>query len=128
MSHVLLVEPNDDFCLFLRQVVCDAGQRATITGSLAEAIDALRGTDAVDIIISNAALPDGSGKVLAAEAALLCKPILMLRARRERIEVSDGQRVAFRGDRLAVGEYLEKTILQRWGGRTADASIKIGGE
>jgi DNA-binding NtrC family response regulator len=127
MSHVLLVEPDDDFCLFLRQAVCDAGRRTTITGSIAKANEVLHGRNTVDLVVTSAVLPDGSGLVLARDAAQMGKPTLVLRVSRGRIEVSDRQRVAFRGDQLAVGEFLEKTIQRRRGRRTADARIKIGG-
>lgn len=119
MDHVLLVEADDDFCLFLRQAVADAGCRVTITGSFAEARDALWVTETIDLVITNAMLPDGSGLVLAREAVRLGKSIIVFREGRKHIEVSDWEQPLFRGDRAAVAKFLEQAVLRRHSARPA---------
>jgi CheY-like chemotaxis protein len=127
MSHVLLVEPDDDFCLSLRHAVCDAHHHATITGSLAEAREALRcGTHDVDLVITNTVLPDGSGLALVREAMGRGKAIFLLRANRGRIEVSDHRGVVFRGERLAAGEFLRKAMLDGPPGKSAETEFASG--
>jgi response regulator RpfG family c-di-GMP phosphodiesterase len=120
MSHVLLIEPDDDFCLFLWRAISTAGCRMTITGSIAEASEVLQGQDTVDLVVANAVLPDGSGLALTRGAAHMGKAAFVLRASRGRIEVRDQQHVVFRGDQVTVADFLERTIRRR--GRTADAS------
>jgi CheY-like chemotaxis protein len=111
MHHVLLVEPDDDFCLSLRTELVHVGCRLTIVGTFAEAIAAVRGVDDIDNIITDAALPDGSGLVLAQDFRKLGKPVFVLRERRGRTVVYDRDGTAFLGDRMAVGQFLAAVLL-----------------
>jgi CheY-like chemotaxis protein len=108
--NVLLVEPDDDFCLFLRQAVASAGCRVTITGSFSEAKEAMSAPDSVDLLITNASLPDGSGLLLALDAARIGKRVIVLRQKQGRIVVSDGERTLYRGDCVAVGSFLTQML------------------
>jgi len=113
MRHVLLVEPDDDLCLFLRFAISGLGCRVTIAGSRAEAKEILGGDEPVDIAVTSVNLPDGSGLSLACEAARKVKRTFLLRPFRGRIEVADEHGVVFRGERAAVGAFLNKAISQR---------------
>jgi CheY-like chemotaxis protein len=110
MMNVLLVEPDDDFCLFLRQAVASAGCAVTITGSLSEAKDAMNAS--VDLLITNASLPDGSGLLLALDAARTGKQAIVLRRKRGRIVVSDREGTLCRGDCVAVGSFLTQMLAR----------------
>jgi putative (di)nucleoside polyphosphate hydrolase len=112
MPHVMLVEPDDDFCLSLRQAISSAGCRMTIVGSVAEATAALAGPDRVDQVITEAFLPDGSGLVLAQDVRQMGKPALVLRRRRGRIVVNDRDGTVFRGGEIEVGAFLASTLLE----------------
>jgi DNA-binding response OmpR family regulator len=113
MNHVLLVEPDDDLCLFLRFAIAGVGCRVTMASSVADATDLLGGNERVDVMITSASLPDGSGVLLAREALKRAKHIFVLRRVRDRIEVADKRGVVFRGDRFATGAFLHKAIAQR---------------
>jgi CheY-like chemotaxis protein len=110
MTNVLLVEPDDDFCLFLQLAISGAGCRTIITGSFAEANDALHGAVPVDVLVTAAKLPGGSGLNLARDAFQLGKRIFVVRGSRRWVELWDRQGILFRGDRLAVGDFLKKAI------------------
>jgi DNA-binding response OmpR family regulator len=110
--NVLLVEPDDDFCLFLRQAVASAGCRATITGSFSEAKEAMTAPESVDLLITNASLPDGSGLLLALDAARIGKQVIVLRQKQDRIVVSDREGTLYRGDCVAVGRFLTQMLDQ----------------
>lgn len=112
MMNVLLVEPDDDFCLFLRQAVASAGCAVTITGSLSEAKDAMNASGSVDLLITNASLPDGSGLLLALDAARIGKQAIVLRRKRGRIVVSDREGTLCRGDCVAVGSFLTQMLAR----------------
>ena len=113
MRHVLLVEPDDDLCLFLRFAIGGVGCRVTIAGSRAEAKAILGGEEPVDVAVTSMNLPDGSGLSLACEAVRKVKRTFLLRPIRGRIEVADEHGVVFRGNRSAVGVFLDKAISQR---------------
>ena len=113
MPHVLLVEPDDDLCLFLRFAIAGVGCRVTIAGSRAEAKEILGGEEPVDVAVTSMNLPDGSGLSLACETARKVKRTFLLRSSRGRFEVTDVHGVVFRGDRSAVGAFLSKVISQR---------------
>jgi len=113
MSHVLLVEPDDDLCLFLRLAIGGVGCRVTIAGSRAEAKEVLNGDDAVDVAITSMVLPDGSGVSLAIDALRQAKRTYLLRFYRGRFEVADRHGVVFRGDRAATGAFLHRAIEQQ---------------
>jgi CheY-like chemotaxis protein len=76
MYHVLLVEPDDDFCLDLREAISGAGCRVTIVGSSVEATTALNNLENIDHVIVETFLPDGSGLVLAEDARRNGKAVL----------------------------------------------------
>jgi DNA-binding response OmpR family regulator len=97
MYHVLLVEPDDDFCLNFCAVISDACCRVTIVGSSAKAPAALERLDNVDHLVTEAFLPDGSGLVLAEEARRKGKPVHMLCKRRDRIVLYDREGTLFLG-------------------------------
>jgi CheY-like chemotaxis protein len=109
MTTVLLVEPDDDFCLFLQLAISGAACRTIITGSLAEASHAL-GNDVIDAVIARAKLPDGSGLTLVRQALQSGKPAYILRGIGRSIEIADHRGMVFRGDRLAICEFLKKAI------------------
>lgn len=113
MSHVLLVEPDDDLCLFLRFAISDVGCRVTIAGSRAEAKEVLDGEEPVDVAVTSVNLPDGSGVSLAREAMRRVRQIFVLRASRGGIEIADAHGVVFRGERHAAGTFLNKAISKR---------------
>jgi len=113
MRHVLLVEPDDDLCLFLRFAIGGLGCRVTIASSRAEAKAILASEEPVDVAVTSMNLPDGSGLSLACEAVRKVKRTFLLRSFRGRIEVADEHGVVFRGDRSAVGAFLNKVISQR---------------
>lgn len=108
--HVLLVEPDDDLCLFLRFAISGLGRRVTIAGSRAEAKEILGGEEPVDVAVTNMNLPDGSGLSLACEAVRKARRTFLLRSFRGRIEVANEHGVVFRGERSAVGAFLSKVI------------------
>ncbi len=113
MNHVLLVEPDDDLCLFLRFAISGAGCRVTIAGSRAEAREVLNGKERVDVAVTSVNLPDGSGVSLASEAVRKARRTFLLRSLRGHLEVADEHGVVFRGDRIAAGAFLNKAISQR---------------
>lgn len=110
MGHILVVEPDDDLCLFLRQAVCSTGRRPVITGSVAEAMCALDGGDRFDLVIANAVLPDGAGAALRRNVMRLAMPLLLLQSENGRIVVSDGRSSVFSGTRFSVIEFLKEQI------------------
>ena len=110
MTKVLLVEPDDDLCLFLQLAISGAGCRTIITGSFTEADHALHGTEEIDVVVTQAKLPGGSGLTLARDALQLGKRIFILRGSRRWVELRDRDGILFRGDRLAVGDFLKKAI------------------
>jgi CheY-like chemotaxis protein len=112
MPHVMLVEPEDDLCLFLGQAISEAGCRMTIVGSVAEATAALAGPDRVDQVITEAFLPDGSGLVLAQDVRRMGKPVFVLRGRRGRIVVYDRDGLVFIGDQTKVGAFIAGALLE----------------
>jgi CheY-like chemotaxis protein len=112
MPHVMLVEPEDDLCLFLAQAISEAGCQMTIVGSFAEAAAALSGPDRVDQVITEAYLPDGSGLVLAQDVRRMGKPVFVLRGRRGRIVVYDRDGLVFIGDQTKVGAFLAGALLE----------------
>jgi DNA-binding NarL/FixJ family response regulator len=112
MYHVMLVEPDDDFCLFLRTALSRVGCRISIVGSVTEATAALSGLDNIDQVVTEAYLPDGSGLVLAQEARMLGRPAFVLRKRRGRIVVYDREGTVFLGDRAGVCSFLVETLLE----------------
>jgi CheY-like chemotaxis protein len=120
MKHVLLVEPDDDLCLFLRLAIGHVGCRISVTGSMEEARDVLGGGEAVDVVVTAAVLPDGSGVRLARDAVEAGKQVFVLRASRGRIEVCDRRGLVFRGNQLAVGDFLKKAISRGSDGKAAD--------
>jgi len=120
MSHLLLVEPDDDLCLFLRMAIGHAGCRISITGTMEEARDVLGSGERVDFVVTNVGLPDGSGLRLAREAIETGKKVFVLRVSRGRIEVCDRRGLVFRGNQLAVGDFLKKAVLRRSDGKVAD--------
>jgi hypothetical protein len=120
MSNVLLVELDDDLCLFLRMAIGNARCRISVTGSMTEARDVLSGDDRVDVVVTAAGLPDGSGPQLAREALEAAKKVFVLRASRGRIEVCDRRGLVFRGNQLTVGDFLKKTTLRRSDGKAGD--------
>src|SRR5689334_20739152 len=111
--RVLLVEPDDDFCLSLRQAITGAGCRVTITGSFAEASEVLRELDGPDLVITSATLPDGSGLLLARQARALGKAAFLLRRSRGRIELCGPEGVVARGDPPAIIDDLTRNIRAR---------------
>jgi DNA-binding NarL/FixJ family response regulator len=113
MNHVLLIEPDDDLCLALRQIVSDVGLRVTITGSLAEADEALAETAGIDRIITDAVLPDCSGVALAQDLLRRGKSVIVLRRRGDRIAVFDREGTVFLGDRVGVGEFIRNSLSRR---------------
>jgi DNA-binding response OmpR family regulator len=117
--HVLLVEPDDDFCLFLRQAITSAGCRVTITGAFDEARDVMERAESVDFLVANAALPDGSGLVLALDAAAAGKQVVILRRKQDQIILSDRDGTICRGDGAAIAAFLEKTLAEMRHGRAA---------
>jgi DNA-binding NtrC family response regulator len=128
MSHVLLVEPDDDFCLFLRQAVTAAGSSLTITDSVAGATAALRAARAVDLVITDARLPDGSGSAVAREATRPGRRTWILRcSNRGAVEVADKHGVLFRGTRTEVCDFLEKAIIRRRRSRNTPPSLSLRG-
>jgi CheY-like chemotaxis protein len=112
MPHVMLVEPEDDLCLFLGQAISEAGCRMTIVGSFAEATAALAGLDRIDQVITEAYLPDGSGLVLAQDVRRMDKPVYVLRGRRGRIVVYDRDGLVFIGDQTEIGAFLAGALLE----------------
>lgn len=124
MSHVLLVEPDDDLCLFLRMAIGHAGCRISVTGSMTEARDALSSGERVDVVVTAAGLPDGSGLQLAREALEAGKKVFVLRASRGRIEVCDRRGLVFRGNQLTVGDFLKKAVLRRAHGKATDGKAE----
>jgi len=113
MTHVLLVEPDDDLCLFLRFAISGVGRRVTIAGTRAEAQEVLDGEEPVDVAVTSVNLPDGSGVSLACEAVRRVRRTFVLRAVRGGIEVADMHGVVFRGDQHAAGIFLNKVISKR---------------
>ena len=113
MSHVLLVEPDDDLCLFLRFAISAVGRRVSIAGSGAAAREVLSGDEPVDVAVTSVNLPDGSGVSLASEAAGKVKRTFLLRSYRGCLEVADEHGVVFRGDPTAAGAFLNKAISHR---------------
>ena len=112
MPHVMLVEPDDDFCLSLRMAIGRAGCRVTITGSFAEASAALSSSDEIDKVVTEAWLRDGSGLVLAQHARQLGKTVFVLRKRRGRVVVFDGEIPIFVGDQAGAGAFLAQALLE----------------
>lgn len=113
MHHVMLVEPDGDFCLSLHAELVHIGCRLTIVGTFAEAIAAVRGVDGIDPIVTDAALPDGSGLVLAQDLRKLGKAVYVIRERQGRIAVYDQDGAAFLGDRIDVGRFLAAALVGR---------------
>lgn len=120
MTHVLLVEPDDDLCLFLRMAISHAGCRISITGTMVEARDVLSSGERVDFVVTNVGLPDGAGLRLAREAIEVGKKVFVLRANRGRIDVCDRRGLVFRGNQLAVGDFLKKAVLRRSDGKVVE--------
>jgi DNA-binding NtrC family response regulator len=114
MSHVLIVEPDDEFSLFLRHAVCAAGSRPTITDSIEGARVTLSSTIAIDLVIANARLPDGSGSLIAGAAPRRGRQTWIMRcSSRGSVEVRDARGVLFRGSRQEVFDFLTKAIGRR---------------
>ncbi|HWB49081.1 MAG TPA: hypothetical protein VG651_08220 [Stellaceae bacterium] len=128
MSHVLLVEPDDDLCLFLRMAIGHAGCRISITGSMTEARDVLSSNEKVDVVVTAVGLPDGSGLRLARDAIEAGKKVFVLRAHRGRIEVCDRRGLVFKGSRLTVGDFLKKAVSRRSDGGFADGKAGSVGQ
>ncbi|HTT78688.1 MAG TPA: hypothetical protein VMF86_03325 [Stellaceae bacterium] len=61
MTDILLVEPDDDFRLFLQLAIAGAGYHTRIAGSFAEASEILSDSVPIDVVVTAAKLPDGSG-------------------------------------------------------------------
>lgn len=112
MYHVMLVEPDDDFCLFLASAISLAACRMTIVGSVAEATAALAGLDSVDQVITEAFLPDGSGVVLAQDVRWMGKPAFVLRKRRGRTVVYDRDGSVFVGNQPSVAGFLARAVAE----------------
>jgi DNA-binding NarL/FixJ family response regulator len=112
MINVLLVEPDDDFCLFLQMSICGNGRRVSVAGSFAEGEEALGDADTIDVVVTASKLPGGSGFILARDAAERGKRTFLLRGHRQYIEVWDRRGILFRGNRLAVGGFLKNKIAQ----------------
>jgi CheY-like chemotaxis protein len=126
MHHVMLVEPDDDFCLFPCDAIVQAGCRMTIVGSVAEATAALSSPNAVDHVVTEAQLPDGSGLVLAQDVRRPGKSVFVLRKRRGRVVVYDRENSVFVGDQAGVGAFLAKALLAR--GTTPTRVAKAGSD
>jgi DNA-binding response OmpR family regulator len=108
--RVLLVEPDDDLCLSLRQVILTAGCRIEITGSFAEAADVMQSRENFDFLVTNASLPDGSGLQLAEAAARLGRRCIVIRRARTRMLLTDGTEALFRGEEASAIEALEQFL------------------
>lgn len=120
MSHVLIVEPDDEFSLSLRHAVCAAAAPVTLTDSVEGARAALSDTGAIDLVIANAHLPDGSGWLIASEAARHGRQTWILRCSiRGSVEIRDADRLLFRGTRQEACDFLTGTITRRCRGRAS---------
>ena len=120
MSHVLLVEPDDDFCLFLSKAISGADCHISITGSNAGAREILDSSERLECVVTDAHLPDGSGLLLARDAVQMGKQVFVLRPSRGRIEVCDRQGIVFKGSQFDVGTFLKKAVLRRAHGKATE--------
>jgi CheY-like chemotaxis protein len=111
MYHVLLVEPDDEFCRFLREAMSRAGCRVTMATSATEATTALSSVEPIDQVITEAWLPDSSGLLFAQDARRTGKRVFVLRKRRGRVVVFDREGAIFVGDRAGVAAFLPKILL-----------------
>jgi signal transduction histidine kinase len=64
--HILVVEDHADTALALTELLKTRGYRVTIAGSIAAALEAVAAS-AIDLVISDLGLPDGSGQDLMRE-------------------------------------------------------------
>jgi len=110
MFRVLLVEPDDETCLWLWHAIMRVHGRITITDSVAAACDILRSGQDLRLLITDAALPDGRGSVVAQEAAMLGIPSFIVTNGEDGLRISDenGSDIGARGIDLA--EFLEKFL------------------
>lgn len=67
--HVLLVEDHADTARAMSDLLSSLGHRVTAVGTVAGALDRARHGEAIDLIISDLGLPDGSGHDLMRELA-----------------------------------------------------------
>jgi CheY-like chemotaxis protein len=106
MVHVLIVEPDDDTCLSLRDAVVVAGARVTIEGSIAGARAALRDVEDVGLLVADTRLPDGTGMEIAREAAAHGIPFVLVRTEPDCLTISNARGTAFRGPVLGALAFL----------------------
>jgi CheY-like chemotaxis protein len=107
--HVLLVEPNDDMCLSLWHIVLKAGGRVTITDTLAEAHKVLCAGE-LDLLITDATLPDGGVSSLLKDAVSLGIPFFVVRTVEDGIDILDGDGSAFCGTDTDAIEFVAAAL------------------
>jgi hypothetical protein len=122
MYHVMLVEPDDGLCLLLIDALVPTGFRMTIVRSVADATAVLSSPDDIDQIVTEAWLPDGSGLLLAQDSRRMGKRVFVLRKRRGRVVVYDGEGSVFVGDQAEIGAFLARALVSD-GGETVSTPI-----
>ncbi len=76
-TRILLVESDDDLCLWLWHGIAQASGLSTITSSIVGAGEMLRRPEDFHSIVTNASLADGSGFVLVDHAVAAGLPFLL---------------------------------------------------
>lgn len=110
ISHVLLVEPDDDLCLWLWYATVTAGARVTITESICGAAAELSGHDDIGLVIVDAELPDGRGKAVAAYASENGVSFLLIRRLAGHLRVRDAAGRTFEALEHEAVEFVRQAL------------------
>lgn len=77
MHHILLIEDTREVRLILQAGLEEAGHRVSVAGTCQDARRVLT-DDAVDLVVVDVLLPDGSGMALADEVAESAIPVVVM--------------------------------------------------
>lgn len=110
ISHVLLVEPDDDVCLWLWYATVTAGARVTITESICGAAAELSANDDIGLVIVDAELPDGRGKAVAAYASEHGLSYLLIRRLAGHLRVRDAAGRTFEALEHEAVEFVRQAL------------------
>jgi hypothetical protein len=64
-EHVLIVEDMPSVCMFVAEVLVDAGYRCTQVGDIESALERLQNDPSIDLMLTDVGLPRMSGRELA---------------------------------------------------------------
>ncbi len=125
MTHVLLVEADDEICLSLWQVSVTAGCRVTITDSIAGGQTAVRDEPNLSFVVTDAELPaDGLGELMAAIAGEARLPCLMLRRFIDVVQVSNVTGPIFEGAEIEAIDFIGQTLRAEAGSMVVSLSCE----